>query len=273
MSASKSMMSTEFKVEITKQIQHVMPEMHYHDFYEIYIQDVGTREDIVNSQYFQLNPHDVLLLKPNTLHQAISKEAFTRTIIYFTDDYLIKFFSQEQYLKLISIFQTLHLRLTTEEYYRITSIVKELSKEDYTHCDNLIFLKLADILMLLLNHIKMSATTLEEVETSNIRSTSPLVAYINENYLSFQSIDEIAGTFYITPSHLCRKFKQITGYTITEYINSLKIQKACQLLHKTDQSITAIAEACGYNTSIYFCETFKKLLHVTPLEYRKRIKS
>ena len=52
MKASKYKMDSEFRMEIDRQIRHAMPEMHYHDFYEIYIQDLGTHEHIVNSSFF-----------------------------------------------------------------------------------------------------------------------------------------------------------------------------------------------------------------------------
>ena len=72
MKASKYKMDSEFRMEIDRQIRHAMPEMHYHDFYEIYIQDLGTHEHIVSSSFFKLSPHDVMLLKPHILHQSIS---------------------------------------------------------------------------------------------------------------------------------------------------------------------------------------------------------
>ena len=68
MKASKYKMDSEFRMEIDRQIRHAMPEMHYHDFYEIYIQDLGTHEHIVSSSFFKLSPHDVVLLKPHILH-------------------------------------------------------------------------------------------------------------------------------------------------------------------------------------------------------------
>ena len=88
MKASKYKMDSEFRMEIDRQIRHAMPEMHYHDFYEIYIQDLGTHEHIVNSSFFKLSPHDVMLLKPHILHQSISLDLHTRTVIYFTDKFL-----------------------------------------------------------------------------------------------------------------------------------------------------------------------------------------
>ena len=106
-------------------------------------------------------------------------------------------------------------------------------------------------------------------KTADTETISPLISYVHENFLTLTNIDEIASTFYITPSHLCRTFKKLTGYTIIQYINILKIQKSCDLLHNSKKSITEIALDCGFNSTMYFCKTFKAFLNITPTEYRK----
>lgn len=274
MKASKSIMKGDYKVEIAKQSKHAMPEMHYHDFYEIYIQDLGTRDHIVSNTYYKLNPRDVMLLKPNILHQSISLNDHTRTIVYFTNDYLHQNFSDQLIEKFLSIFQFYCISLSTDNYYRISMLVRDMSKESSSNPNNLFYIRLAELFMILLKNIRENPPIHAESSVIDTQKTvdssiSPLIAYVHENFLSLTSIDEIASTFYITTSHLCRTFKKLTGYTIIQYINILKIQKACELLHTTDKSITEIALDCGYNSTMYFCKTFKSCLNLTPTEYRK----
>ena len=94
MKASKYKMDSEFRMEIDRQIRHAMPEMHYHDFMKLY-SGSGYHEHIVSSSFFKLSPHDVMLLKPHILHQSISLDLHTRTVIYFTDKFLHDFFSEQ----------------------------------------------------------------------------------------------------------------------------------------------------------------------------------
>lgn len=276
MRASKSKMPAEFKVETAKQMSHAMPEMHYHDFYEIYIQDQGTRDHIVSNTFYKLNPRDVMLLKPNILHQSISRDPHTRSLVYFTDSFLNRYFSPETKQRFLSIFQYNLLSLSTESYYKVSSIVREMGREKPDNPDNMIFIRLAELITVLLHHIRQNPPALIQggVVNSNAKDQdnsliSPLISYVHENYLSLQGIGEIATTFYITPSHLCRTFKKQTGYTPIQYINILKIQHACSLLHDTNKSITDIALDCGFNSTMYFCKTFKGILNITPTEYRK----
>lgn len=269
MHASKSIMNTSFKVEMLKQIKHAMPEMHYHDFYEIYIQDQGERDHVVSNTYYKLSPKDVLLIKPNVLHQSISDKTHTRTIIYFKEELLEQYFTKEMCQKLLFAFQENHLALSSESYYKASNIIRDLIREDQEDNYNAIFLRLAELLLLLTKSIEQVERKLGPLDKKLDVSISPLVTYVHENFMTLDNINTIADTFFMTSSHLCRTFKKITGYTIIQYINNLKIQQACLLLKESNKSITDIALDCGFNSTMYFCRIFKQLLQITPSEYRR----
>lgn len=270
MQASKSKMPSSFKAEIRKQQGHSMPEMHYHDFYEIYIQTQGSRDHIIGTSYYRLMPGDVILLKPNMLHQSVSNNPHERSIVYFTEELIKTYFSEKIVAQLLSVFSHSFLTLSSENYYRVMHIVRELIKEDPDDRYNHIATRLADLLLILLENID-NAQELQDRQISG-SSISPLVSYVHENYLVLGGIDEIADTFYLSKGHICRTFKTLTGYTIMQYINNLKIQKACQLLLETDRPVADLSLECGFNTVIYFCRTFKNIMNITPTEYRKNFK-
>ena len=99
-----------------------------------------------------------------------------------------------------------------------------------------------------------------------------ILSYINKNYRTIRSLDDISNHFFITKFHLCRIFKEKTGATINTYINKLRLKKACELLQNTDQNAVSIAESCGFNSPIYFSQCFKKAFGVSPINYRKEKK-
>lgn len=273
MQADKSNMEGEFKAETSKQTRHAMNLMHYHDFYEIYIQDSGTRDYLISSTFYKLNPRDVILLSPNILHQSVSDDVHVRSVVYFTVSFLKTYFSDDLIRRFLSLFQYEYLTLTPEYYYQAAKTIREMKEEQISEEHNRIFVKLADLFMILLRSVLENPPPLRNSTVINIQnpvdgSISPLITYVHENYLSFTSIEEIASTFYMSPSHLCRSFKKMTGYTIVHYINMLKIQQACGLLCNTDKSITDIALDCGFHSTVYFCKTFKSLVSLTPTEYR-----
>lgn len=272
MKASKLQMTAEFKIEIATQSRHAMPEMHYHDFYEIYIQDSRTRDHVIGNAFYKLKPRDVMLLKPNVLHQSISFGPHTRTIVYFTGNFLKKYFTAGTSQKFLSVFKYNCISLSTENYYKAAGIIRGMNKEAYADPDNCIFIKLAELFLILLKNIRQYPPHMADssiIDTQAAVPVSPLISYVHENFLSLNNLEEIASTFYITPSHLCRTFKKLTGYTVIQYINLLKVRRACRLLYETRKSITEIALDCGFNSTMYFCKTFKSILNLTPTEYRK----
>ncbi|MEP7258807.1 MAG: AraC family transcriptional regulator, partial [Flavitalea sp.] len=85
------------------------------------------------------------------------------------------------------------------------------------------------------------------------------------------SLTEIARKVNLSVSHFVAIFHKKTGFAPIEYFNYLKIQKACQYLQFTQDRINEIANHLGIQDSYYFSRLFKKLMGISPNEYRKKI--
>lgn len=94
-------------------------------------------------------------------------------------------------------------------------------------------------------------------------------SYIEEHISEDFQISELAENLRISVYYLCHMFKAVTGITVTEYCNAIRITKAKQLLINTDETVKSIAQNCGFCTAAYFAEIFAKLENVSPTEYRK----
>lgn len=75
----------------------------------------------------------------------------------------------------------------------------------------------------------------------------------------------------VNPNYLSSLFKKETGRTLTEYVNRKRIDKALFLLNSTDLQISSVAQFCGIPDANYFTKLFKKMIHITPKEYRDLI--
>jgi len=95
------------------------------------------------------------------------------------------------------------------------------------------------------------------------------ITYIHNNFEESFTLDYLADMSNTSKPHLCRTFKRMTGQTITEYQNSYRIKKACELLSHTDDKIVSIAFQVGYNNISYFNERFRQKTLLTPIEYRQ----
>jgi two-component system response regulator YesN len=94
--------------------------------------------------------------------------------------------------------------------------------------------------------------------------------YLNRNYAQDMTLQHIAERFFISRENVSRKFKQITGENLSDYLTNLRVDKAKTLLQNTNLRLSQISELVGYEDEKYFSRVFKKSTGVTPREYRKQ---
>ena len=96
------------------------------------------------------------------------------------------------------------------------------------------------------------------------------IHYFHENYNQNIVIEDYAREHNVTPHWFTQNFKKITKSTPMQYIIALRIKNAMDLLENTDYSIVQVAEAVGYDNSLYFSRIFKKCIGMSPSDYKKR---
>lgn len=101
---------------------------------------------------------------------------------------------------------------------------------------------------------------------------SKILRLIHKNIAANLSPKKIAAKLKISESYLFRIFKKKINCTLSYYINQIRIEKAKQLLVKTDHPIFNIGMEVGFNNRQYFCKTFSAFTGLSPAEYRKRQK-
>ena len=94
--------------------------------------------------------------------------------------------------------------------------------------------------------------------------------YFNENYNKDINIDEYAASRHISTCWFIRSFRQVIKVTPMQYILSLRMANAQNLLETTDYNISEVAAAVGYDNALYFSRLFRKHIGVSPSEYRKK---
>jgi len=95
--------------------------------------------------------------------------------------------------------------------------------------------------------------------------------YLDYNYHTGISLQELADQYNISKEHLSRTFKERIGTSISDYILRKKIEKAKILIGNEDLKLKDIAEIIGYNDERYMSKVFKKYCGVTPKQYRKKL--
>lgn len=95
--------------------------------------------------------------------------------------------------------------------------------------------------------------------------------YIQDNYQNPKLyVREISEHVFISESHMRRLFIENLCKTPIEYLQSLRLERAKEMLLYSHDSMEQIAEACGYSSLFYFCKAFKKSEGITPSAFRKK---
>ena len=113
--------------------------------------------------------------------------------------------------------------------------------------------------------IELVYTSQDARKVSQIR---PAINYIDANYNKPITLADVARASHLSISRLAHIFKEQMGVTIIDYLTSVRIERAKQLLLATDQNCTEICFEVGYNNQSYFTRSFKGFVGLTPRQFR-----
>jgi len=136
------------------------------------------------------------------------------------------------------------------------------------------------------NTIKVSQRIIEnEFDIPNVYSTlieemgkesnyTPMVQkvkqYIENNFYKEElSLEEVSNEIKVSPAYLSRLLKQETGTSFIDYLTQVRVKMAIRLMDDPAMKIYEIADRVGYNSQHYFSTAFKRVMGVSPLEYKK----
>jgi len=233
-----------------------MPSMHYHTAYELYYLQAGSREYFIEDKLFSVLPGDFVLIPPGKLHRT-GGEYGERILINFHVNFLQKFYTEDMIAQLVQCFDAWKRTPSPTQQNTCTHLLKKIleSKDEATSA------LLLGTLLMELNSI--SPPVMHE------NAMNPIVAFINQNYATITSLEEIADRFYISKHHLCRIFKKTMKLTVVDYLTQIRLKHACQMLLFSQMPIGKISDACGFHSSAYFSRVFKENTGKSPVEYRR----
>ncbi len=96
---------------------------------------------------------------------------------------------------------------------------------------------------------------------------------ITEHYMDNLSLKSLSEKYFINSAYLGQIFKKQYGISFKDYLNNYRIDRAAELLIRSDEKIYLVANAVGFNNTDYFISKFVQLKGITPLQYRKQLMS
>lgn len=252
---------------------------HVHEkHYEIYFLLSGERNYFIQDRVLAAQKGDLVIINKNELHHTADRgePGHERLLINFTDEFLSLPKEEEDSLAILP--------------FPCGSGVLKLSWSDQAIVKNLMFKMMEELrkspagysmfVRALLSELLLLICRWGDRNEHESDPSNPLhgkitqvARYMLKNYKQDITIAMLSKQFYISPYYLCRMFKKLTGVGIVEYVQMARVKEAQRLLAETNEKIIAIAEAVGYEHVGHFNRVFKKIAFITPLQYRKKIRS
>ncbi|NLT18870.1 MAG: helix-turn-helix domain-containing protein [Clostridiales bacterium] len=262
-------------IEVEQNIEKVgwsMPDLHSHPHYELYFLESGERSFYLGGSLYLVKENSAVLVPPYVMHKT-EGGPFSRINVDFSDDFLT--LQEKEVLQELGKTGVFPLGKEKGDSIRKVLISMLGSSKNQSKLDKVALSMCVKSLIGLLYFFRSST---EEVETvpgngSISPQTLKIIRFINNNCRSKLTIASLAKEFSLSESCLGKSFKRETGYNVGEFILNARINEAKQLLSSAKLTVNEISGELGFSSANYFGLIFKQKVGVSPMMYKKWLKT
>lgn len=250
---------------------------HFHDEFELHLITATSGKVFVGDYIGQFEPGHLSLTGPRLPHNWITTDMpeggveIRDKVLQFRGDAIYK--GIELIPELKEAINLLDRAKNGIEFFGISDEVEQLM-DQIRQSSGLhrlsLFVNLIELLTRHGNYRLMSSVQLQSQDDQHeMDRISEIVDFISEHYSTQFNMAELAEKFGMSESRFSRFFRRRTGNTFTDFVNRLRVNKACQLLLETEQYISTICYNVGFNNVANFNRRFMEIRGMTPSEFRK----
>lgn len=261
-----------FKTELVNVTYHWHPEI------EMVYLEKGEFTVTINNESFRAFSGDIILVNGGELHAINENDGETRFSSAVFYPQLLDFDRKNPFQRSIlepikkgKLCMPRRLSAGDDCYNEVKKQflrIMEAEKTDFPYAEQMI--ALYEILLVLHKEGKLFFSSSDLGETENIEKVKNVIAYIDEHISEKITLRELANCANMSEKYFCSFFSRQTGTTPIEYVNRLRIEKACELLKTHKMSVTDAAFETGFESLSYFIRRFKKQMGISPSQYKKQ---
>ena len=268
--------------QVVRDFEYSMTTRHFHETYELYFLKEGERYYFIDKETYLVKSGDVVLIKRDQIPKTsmAGSSYHNRILLQMRSEVCNPVLRANGLLSIEEFYERSDQIISLTEGDRKTVENLLLTMKDEIHKrqkygEQMVYLKLIELFIILSRYKKSTAFVKEnqKARTAKYQKVHEVADYLLSCPETKEGLEELAKRFYISKSYLTRIFREVTGFTVNEYMNVARIKKAQNLLIHSGYSITEIAEILGFESITYFERVFKKYTDDTPLKYKKRMKN
>lgn len=251
--------------------------LHFHNLMEIGICRRGAGSLILDEEDCRYESDMISVIPENFPHTTISDGEDTNfwEYLFFDPKVVIAELYPDSRIYQNEIIEAINKRAlllrvsgNSSLYGIVNAIMEEMrTKKQYYHQMVKFYIR-ALVIEIMRQNTQMPYYAQEPAKTTNMAQIASALEYINENYASPMKAKELADSCNMSETHFRRVFEEYVNMAPMDYVNLIRIQKACELMKKTDDSMDNVALKCGFTTTSTFNRNFKKFLKTSPYQWK-----
>ena len=248
---------------------------HYHEFDKLILLLGGKTAYLVEGVTYFLQPWDILLVQHNLIHRPVidPSEPYERVVIWLGRDWMAARSDPGEALD--TCFDATRRRgfhlLRTEGEQRLQYMRTLQRLEEALHSTEFGAVRLADSLcQQLLIEVNRDVLRDPKVEPDCCRvdpKVEEILRYIAAHLEENLTVEALAGRFYLSRYYLMHRFKDVTGYTVHQYISQKRLLRAEELI-RSGTPVMKAAEQVGFSEYSTFLRAFRNTFHMNPRDFR-----
>lgn len=228
----------------------------------------------IGSQFYKIIKNECLIVPAGQVYSFAKHDINKGYLFNFHNDILIGSQGKTDIIKnfeFLHVWGNPHVSLNSEVATYVLQLLKRIftayNKSGLTH-ERLI----TSYLMALLCEVNLVYKPLSDsTQTASLTLTNTFKQLLFKHIKTKHLVTDYAALLHISPNHLNKTIKTITGKSPTKWIDDAIVLEAKVLLYQTDVPISEIAAEIGFLDPSYFTRLFKKYEGITPLQFRKMI--
>ncbi|WP_293269080.1 AraC family transcriptional regulator [Neptunomonas sp.] len=242
---------------------HTMLRRTHDDYLMIYCLD-GEGELTLDHETFKIKAGDIIFLPRGTAHAYKASELTPWTIywIHFSGE------QSEAFIDYLAVREN-NFILPLGIHARLTSDIESLLECRQSSYNLSAFVHAANLLRQILTHVARLQPLAKQQKAAHNFDLELIHSLMQTRAHEQLDLDTLAETANLSKFHFIKKYKELTGTTPINHFIHLKIERACHLLDVTTKSINEISFAVGYEDAYYFSRIFKKIMGISPSQYRR----